>query len=133
MLAPRERNGPTIFHAMYLKLTVLGGPQDGLDVSIDALPLMLGREGDQRMPVVDRWASRHHCELVLDDGRLVLHDLSSKHGTFVNGERVDRRELAAGDRVMVGLTTFVVREFALVEEPIASGELPIDRPSGAAA
>ena len=118
---------------MHVKLTVLGGSQDGLDVTIAHLPLVLGREGDRQLPVIDRWASRQHCEMTIDDGRLFLRDLASKHGTFVNGERIDRRELHVGDRVMVGLTTFVIREIALVEESLASNQPPVDRPSGAAA
>jgi pSer/pThr/pTyr-binding forkhead associated (FHA) protein len=118
---------------MHVKLTVLGGSQDGLDVTIVHLPLVLGREGDRQLPVIDRWASRHHCELTIDQGRLYLRDLASKHGTFVNGERIDRRELLVNDRVMVGLTTFAIREICGVEVPVASGETPVDRPSGAAA
>ncbi len=119
---------------MHVKLTVLGGSQDGLDVTIAHLPLVLGREGDRRLPVVDRWTSRHHCEITTDGGRLFVRDLASKHGTFVNSQRIDRRELTAGDRIMVGLTTLVVHEFVLEEVPAStSPESPIDRPSGAAA
>ena len=46
--------------------------------------------------------SRAHCRLTLGGGDAVLEDLSS-YGTFINGERVERRaRLATGDRVRVG-------------------------------
>lgn len=47
--------------------------------------------------------SRFHCRLTLEaDGRLVLEDLSSTNGTFVNDERVERRVLETGDRLRLG-------------------------------
>jgi len=47
--------------------------------------------------------SRFHCRLTLDsEDRLVLEDLSSTNGTFVNDERVEQRELKAGDRLRMG-------------------------------
>jgi pSer/pThr/pTyr-binding forkhead associated (FHA) protein len=96
------------------------------------LPLVLGREGDRQLPVIDRWASRQHCELSLDQGRLFLRDLASKHGTFVNGERIDRRQLVVGDRVMIGLTTVVIGEIKVEIETPVGFEAPVDRPSAVA-
>jgi pSer/pThr/pTyr-binding forkhead associated (FHA) protein len=117
---------------MHVKLTVFGGPHDGLELTITHLPLVLGREGDRQLPVMDRWASRHHCELSDNHGRLFVRDLASKHGTFVNGERVDRCELMAGDRIMIGLTTLVIREIVpAIDTEVTNA--PTDRPSGAAA
>jgi pSer/pThr/pTyr-binding forkhead associated (FHA) protein len=47
--------------------------------------------------------SRVHCRVtVLPDGQLELRDLNSTNGTFINGERVERRLLAPGDRIGVG-------------------------------
>jgi pSer/pThr/pTyr-binding forkhead associated (FHA) protein len=47
--------------------------------------------------------SRVHCRLTADQtGALVVEDLDSTNGTFVNDRRVQRAELAAGDRLRVG-------------------------------
>jgi ABC transport system ATP-binding/permease protein len=47
--------------------------------------------------------SRRHAELLWQDGRHVLADGGSPHGTFVNGERVSgTRPLAPGDVVQIG-------------------------------
>ncbi len=46
--------------------------------------------------------SRLHCRLEAGDESLDVIDLSSTNGTYVNGKRVDRARLAAGDRLRVG-------------------------------
>ena len=47
--------------------------------------------------------SRHHADLVWEDGAHVLKDRASANGTFVNGVRVDGgRKLAPGDVVQIG-------------------------------
>ncbi len=56
----------------------------------------------------DRWASRRHCQLDVINRRIVLRDLGSKHGTFVNGHKVVETELKLGDQIDVGLTSFML-------------------------
>jgi hypothetical protein len=69
-------------------------------------PLVVGRgaAGARAVPIAGAAAgvSRSHCTLVRRGGEAVLEDHST-YGTFLNGERVQRRaQLAAGDRVRVG-------------------------------
>jgi S-DNA-T family DNA segregation ATPase FtsK/SpoIIIE len=53
--------------------------------------------------------SRVHCRLSADPSQqLVVEDLESTNGMQVNGERVDRAVLKAGDRLTVGRVEFVV-------------------------
>ncbi len=56
------------------------------------------------MPVTldDRNVSRRHARLEIIDNELVLTDLGSTNGTFVNGERVARRVLGPGDGLRIG-------------------------------
>ena len=52
--------------------------------------------------------SRVHCRLtVLPDGTLEVRDLESTNGTYVNGARVERARLQAGDRLGVGRVELV--------------------------
>jgi pSer/pThr/pTyr-binding forkhead associated (FHA) protein len=46
--------------------------------------------------------SRVHCRLTATDGHVEVQDLASTNGTFVNGKKVDRANLASGDRLRVG-------------------------------
>jgi pSer/pThr/pTyr-binding forkhead associated (FHA) protein len=53
--------------------------------------------------------SRLHCRLTLDDaGRLDVEDLGSTNGTWVNGRKVERAPLAAGDTIRIGRVEFRV-------------------------
>ena len=74
----------------------------------EALPLILGRSPIAGCYLPDRWVSRHHCQLSLEDGRLVARDLDSKHGTLVNDRPIFRQSLRSGDRLTMGLTTLLV-------------------------
>jgi pSer/pThr/pTyr-binding forkhead associated (FHA) protein len=53
--------------------------------------------------IVDRaLVSRLHCRLTASEEKLEVEDLSSTNGTFVNDRRVDRAQVASGDRLRVG-------------------------------
>ena len=53
--------------------------------------------------------SRVHCRLTADaSAQLVVEDLESQNGTFVNGRKIDRATLKAGDRLTVGRVEFTV-------------------------
>jgi pSer/pThr/pTyr-binding forkhead associated (FHA) protein len=53
--------------------------------------------------IVDRaLVSRLHCRLTAGDEKLEVEDLSSTNGTFVNDKRIDRAQIASGDRLRVG-------------------------------
>jgi len=75
---------------------------------LDELPLVIGRSPEATIRVQNRWVSRRNCEIVRIDGSLVVRDLGSKNGTLVNGQHVKEASLTPGDRLTVGMTTFVV-------------------------
>jgi len=79
-------------------------PQPPFALPRDAT-VTLGRssECDLRLPDAD--TSRRHAKIVCDDGSFVIHDLASTNGTLVNGERVECRTLAPGDRIQIGAIT----------------------------
>ena len=52
--------------------------------------------------------SRFHCSLSVADGELAVENLSRSNGTFVNGSRIERAVLKAGDRLRVGRIELVV-------------------------
>jgi pSer/pThr/pTyr-binding forkhead associated (FHA) protein len=54
--------------------------------------------------------SRLHCRLTLPTDGLLVEDLESTNGTFVNGERVTKLLLRAGDALKVGRMEFAVRQ-----------------------
>jgi len=78
-------------------------------IIVGQLPAMVGRSPDADIHVADPWTSRRHCEIDQINGTLVVRDIGSRHGTFVNGERVTEAHLLPGDKVTVGLSSFEVQ------------------------
>jgi pSer/pThr/pTyr-binding forkhead associated (FHA) protein len=70
---------------------------------------ILGRGTDCDLRLVDQGVSRHHAEIRVEDGDVVLVDLGSTNGTFVDGQPVRRVSLRDGTRVTLGRTTLVFR------------------------
>ncbi|MFC0861449.1 FHA domain-containing protein [Sphaerimonospora cavernae] len=67
------------------------------------LPATLGRDGGAAAVVLDDdTVSRRHARLETVDDQLVLTDLGSSNGTYVNDVRVTRRVLVPGDRMRIG-------------------------------
>ena len=63
----------------------------------------IGRSRDNDLAVLDRRISRQHCIVAYEDGRFFLEDSRSKHGTYLNGSRVVKREeLLNGDCIRIG-------------------------------
>jgi DNA-binding winged helix-turn-helix (wHTH) protein len=55
-------------------------------------------------------ASRHHARIDVEGSQISIEDLASKNGTFVNGERIQKRTpLRNGDQIVFGRTRAIVR------------------------
>jgi two-component system, NtrC family, response regulator GlrR len=88
-----------------LSLEVLGGPDQGLRVTRDALPLSIGSAPGNDLRLSDRYVSRFHCRIVkADDGSVVLRDEQSRNGTFVRGVKIFQVALDPGTEMQVGRT-----------------------------
>ncbi len=69
--------------------------------------LVIGREGD--LVIADPEISRRHCLIRIVDGTLVLDDLQSLNGTWVNGKRIELPTLLApGDTIVLGTSAIEV-------------------------
>lgn len=68
----------------------------------------VGRKPHNDLALNDQAISSEHCEFVNERGWLVVRDLSSANGTFVNGRRISEARLRNGDEVKVGGTRIAV-------------------------
>lgn len=60
----------------------------------------VGRFSDNDLVIDDGYVSRRHCCIVIhSDGRAEIFDTASKNGTYVNGQRIERKNLASNDEV----------------------------------
>jgi pSer/pThr/pTyr-binding forkhead associated (FHA) protein len=79
---------------------------DGVHVfHVPRFPALIGRSEEADVRLSDRWTSRQHCRLEERDGVLVVRDLGSRHGTWVNQNRVVESPILPGDQLSVGLVT----------------------------
>lgn len=95
---------------MHRILQATAGPHKGNVYALDQR-LSIGRDADNEIQVLDPKLSRHHaCVIVTGGGRVVLADLSSKNGTFVDEARVREHELIDGVSFKLGKSVFVYRQ-----------------------
>ena len=64
--------------------------------------LTIGRDSDNTIVVNDDSVLAHHAVIRVQDGGLLLEDLHSSNGTFVNGSRILLQRIEVGDEVRLG-------------------------------
>jgi hypothetical protein len=90
-------------------LVVVRGANVGSRFALTAPLTTIGRHPESDVFLDDVTVSRRHAEVRRDaDGGLVLTDVGSLNGTYVNSERIDQAELSEGDQVQVGKFRLVV-------------------------
>lgn len=63
----------------------------------------VGRQDDCQLRIKSSQVSRKHCEIFEKKGLLLVKDLGSSNGTFVNGQRIDgQRVIEPGDMLTIG-------------------------------
>lgn len=72
------------------------------NIVLNRTPFTVGRKVDKDLVIADPRVSRDHAQIMQEGQEFFLVDLGSKHGTFVNGERIQRQKLERGDRLEFG-------------------------------
>jgi len=98
IIAPMSALGSGVFPSL---IFVQGSEQRTL--FLDHTPFTIGRKTEKDLAIADPRVSRDHALIVSDNGKFFVEDQGSKHGTFVNGERVQQRmALQRNDRLEFG-------------------------------
>lgn len=101
---------------MNLRVITVQGPDIGKSAEFSSEELVLiGRGTGCQLQVLDPSLSRQHCRIHATGGRIKVSDAGSSWGTFVNGERIDEREIRPGDDITIGETTLRVEVIATAE------------------
>jgi len=85
-----------------VKLVVAGGPGPAAAYVLGDAPLRIGRVPGNEVVVNEAAVSSKHAEFQIEDGFLVVRDLGSRNGLFVNGNRVLSSAVTDGDVVRLG-------------------------------
>jgi pSer/pThr/pTyr-binding forkhead associated (FHA) protein len=107
---------------MKVTLKVLKGSSAGKEIKVPTPKCIVGRGEDCQLRPKSDAISRQHCVLYVNkSGQLVIRDLKSKNGTFVNGERISEdRVLKLGDKIQFGPLAFEV----LIDHTLGGSKKP---------
>ncbi len=89
-------------------LIVQRGPLNGRRLQISKFPMTIGRDDSNDLAINDTEISRFHLR-IKQRGRLVIvEDLESRNGTYLNGDRVLNAIVRTGDKLILGGTELIV-------------------------
>jgi serine/threonine-protein kinase len=117
------------------RLRVTAGPDKGLTFTLPETGVQnIGKiRQHNEICLHDMKLSRVHCEVLIDEGRVVITDLDSESGVYVNGQRVSQRQLEHGDVIRVGDTEIMLESIKgaeVKEAPAVAGiDLELERPA----
>ena len=90
-------------------LFVRSESQQGQEFAVKDV-IVMGRSEETDVVLDDPYASEFHLRLMAQENGMMLHDLGSTNGTYVNGRRVSApTELRRGDTIQVGKTVMEIR------------------------
>lgn len=108
---------------MQVSLKVLSGNHEGKEIPIKDEKFFVGRGDNCQLRPKSESVSRRHCAIVQKDGRVLLLDLKSRNGTYVNDKQLSPEKakiLKSGDKIRIGQLEFEIS----IEVGIASAKKP---------
>lgn len=96
---------------MQVKLKVLAGSNEGKEIAVNAEKFLIGRADECQLRPKSESVSRRHAAIIQKDGRVLLVDLKSRNGTFVNDKQLSSDKakiLKDGDLLRIGKLEFQI-------------------------
>lgn len=84
------------------KLQVLSGSSAGQTYELKVETTTVGRVEDNAFQIADPSVSSHHCEIQLKGSEVLIRDLNSTNGSFINGEKINEATLKVGQTLRLG-------------------------------
>jgi pSer/pThr/pTyr-binding forkhead associated (FHA) protein len=117
------------------KLVVLSASMAGRSHELTVDKTTIGRVDDNTFQIADPSVSSHHCEVLMQGADVVIKDLNSTNGTFVNGEKISEGALKPGQTLRLGqielrLETEGMPAASAAPAPAPAAPRPAAAPSG---
>ncbi len=107
------------------KLVLLSQGLTGQTHELKVDKTTIGRVDDNTLPIAEASVSSHHCEILLKGMDVVVHDLNSTNGTFINGEKITESVLKPGQILRLGqIEMRLETEAVAAPAPAASKKAP---------
>src|SRR5215510_7197645 len=84
------------------KLVILSEGMTGRSHELNVEKTTIGRVEDNTFQIAEPSVSSHHCEVLMRGEEVVVRDLNSTNGTFINGEKVSESILKPGQTLRLG-------------------------------
>ncbi len=84
------------------KLVILTQSMNGRVHELKADKTTIGRVEDNTFQIAEPSVSSHHCEVLLRGNEVVIKDLNSTNGTFINDEKISESVLKPGQKLRLG-------------------------------
>jgi len=115
LLKLEAEEGPSVVSLRKCQLVVVDGPNRGKKLLLNKDVTTVGKRETNDLVITDATVSRNHLEIKYAEDNLLLRDLDSTNGTFINGTRVKEAYLVPGDLIKIGNTTM---EFVAFDEKV---------------
>ena len=90
----------------YAWLVVMG--KAGTRYALEENEITIGRGTSGQIRLKDPKISRAHARITLQGGQLIIEDLKSAHGVFINGQKIEKIEIKDGDQIQLGDTHLIL-------------------------
>src|SRR6266699_729368 len=84
------------------KLVVLSAGMTGRSHELKVDKTTIGRVEDNTFQIAEPSVSSHHCEVLLRGNEVIVRDLNSTNGSFINGEKITEKALKPGQTLRLG-------------------------------
>ena len=84
------------------KLVILSEGMTGRSHELKVDRTTIGRVEDNTFQIAEPSVSSHHCEILLRGNEVVVRDLNSTNGSFINGEKITEKALKLGQTLRLG-------------------------------
>ncbi|PTL82853.1 AAA family ATPase [Vitiosangium sp. GDMCC 1.1324] len=112
---------PTRIQVREWTVEVVAGPDKGKKVTTQDALLRVGSDPASDLVLSDQTVSRRHLELERSGKGILLRDLGSRNGTFLDGHQVMQVLLQPGDKVVLGKTKLAIKQEPRATEVEVSG------------
>src|SRR6516162_6060492 len=103
------------------KLVLLSAGLTGRTHELKGEKTTVGRVEDNMFQVAEPSVSSHHCEILLRGNDVVVRDLNSTNGTFINGEKIIESPLKPGQILRLGQIEMRLETGEGAGAPVPSG------------
>ncbi len=111
---------------LYLRIASGTDNEKTICLSEDQLPLSIGRDKTNKLPIENHSVSRYHAVITSMNGNFFIEDFDSTNGTFLNGRQIIKDRINPGDAIRIANVSISVEaELNSLRESLTPLGLPV--------